>query len=379
MQVMDRPWGTDEETERNLLLTLNSRRDFARAAICRLGLELDLWREAPAAGRELARQLSMDLDTLSKALDLRACAKAVAQRQRELCARCSAETVTRLDVGYPAALHLLELPPPVLHFAGDLHGTVAAPAIAIVGSRRASPYGIEIARWLGRELARAGATVVSGFARGVDAAAHRGALDGESGATLAVLGCGLGVDYPRGQQGLADEIRSRGALLSEFPCGAPPEGRNFPVRNRIIASLSQATVVVEAAPRSGSLVTARLALEAGREVFAVPGRITDELALGTNELLRDGAGLVSHPSDLFEALGWAGPRSRAARVEKPVPPGLRAPEAAIFASLDAVDERTPDEIALDAALSIDETLRALLELELAGHVVRVPGGAYRRR
>ena len=389
MQVMDRPPEPRQAAARNLLLALNSRADFSRAAICRLGSELELWRGAPAADRELARQLSMDMDTLSKALDLRADAEAVARRQFELCERWRAETVTRFDVDYPSSLLELELPPPVLHFAGDLRRAIgdrgspplagSTPAVAIVGSRRASSYGIEVATWLGKELARAGATVVSGFARGVDAAAHRGALQAENGSTIAVLGCGLGVDYPRGHRPLEEEIRARGALLSEFPCASPPESRNFPIRNRIIANLASATVVVEAAPRSGSLVTARLALEAGREVFAVPGRITDELALGTNELLRDGAGLVSHPSDLFEALGWAAPRSSAALAEKLPPPGLRAAEAALFAALDAVSARPPDEVALAASLSIDETLRGLLDLELAGHVVRVPGGAYRRR
>ena len=390
---MDRPSEKAHDTidtARELLLALNARADLSRGAICRLARELRQWHEAVRPDIELARRLSIDLDALSRAFELRTDAGAMANDQLRRAEKWGARIMTSLDDDYPASLHQLELPPPVLFAAGPLFAPAgdskaqryAGNAIAIVGSRKASPYGIEIATWLGKELASAGVTVVSGFARGVDAAAHRGALAAESGATLAILGCGLGVDYPRGQNRLASEIRERGALLSEFPCEAPPLSRNFPVRNRLIANLTRATVVVEAAPRSGSLVTARLALEAGREVFAVPGRITEELALGTNALLADGAGVVTHPADLLEALGWSdgwNVDEPGAGAEQAAPPSLGELELSIWSALDRALERSPDELCHVVETSVDEVVGVLLDLELAGHVTRVPGGGYRRR
>ena len=400
---MDPPPGPAPErapgrpSDRELLVALNGRLDLSRGALCRLAAELPLWRDRAAPDRELARDLSMDLDTLSKAFDVRGGAPALARAADRRAAELGARVVALSEPDFPEALRELALPPPAIHLAGELGG-FAAGAVAIVGSREASAYGLEVATWLSTELARAGLTVVSGFARGIDAAAHRGALAADGGRTVAVLGCGLAYDYPRGQRPLAEEIRERGALLAELPCEAPPAARHFPVRNRIIAALARATIVVEAAPRSGSLITARLALDLGREVLAVPGRITDELAQGVNELVRDGATPVTHPADVLEAIGWgstgrldfAGSGDTAEKASAPrpgtrradpstPPPGLPASLRAVHAALDDHRPKSVDLIAEAAALSVDRTLAALLELELTGLARREAGGLYRLR
>lgn len=211
------------------------------------------------------------------------------------------QIVTRLDADYPPPLHDQPGGPAVLYSNGTLHRELDAPAIAVVGTRRPSPYGRSVARRLGRQLAEAGITVVSGLARGVDGAAHEGALEG-GGRTLAVLGCGLDRCYPPEHRSLMAAVARSGAVLSEFPRGMPPLAANFPRRNRVISGLARGVVVVEAAARSGSLITARLALEQGREVFAVPGPITSAMSRGTHQLLRQGARLLGGIEDIFEEL-----------------------------------------------------------------------------
>jgi DNA processing protein len=371
--------GMDPIADRALLAALGERLDLPRGALCRLAAELPIWRDLARPDADVARKLSMDLDTLSRALDLRAGAAAAEKRFEREARKHDAALFTLADEGYPPALRQLSLPPPAVFVAGRPEAT-AGEAVAIVGSRRASAYGVEVATWLATELARAGLTVVSGFARGIDAAAHRGALAAAAGRTVAVLGCGLAHDYPRGQRPLASAIRERGALLSEFPCDAAPLQQNFPVRNRIIAALARATVVVEAAPKSGSLITARYALDAGREVLAVPGRITDELALGTNELLRDGATPVTHPADVLDALTPGTSTSRASpRETRALPADSPAATKALYAALDAATPRAPESLADAAALPVERTLALLLDLELSGYAVREAGGGYRRR
>ena len=294
---------------------------------------------------------------------------------------------------YPAALGHLALPPPVLSVRGAAE-PFRGPAVAVVGSREASEYGLEAAELFARGLAAAGVTVVSGFARGIDAAAHRGALAG-GGSTVAVLGCGLGVDYPRGHARLGEQIAAAGALVSEFACGTAPRGWHFPVRNRIIAALSAGTLVVEATARSGSLVTARHALDIGREVWAVPGRIVDPRAAGPNALIRDGAALVESPRDILESLGFQSLGSQSLGSQGSgssggsggVAPAVTAvarerPRGLAGTILDGLDacggEAAPEELAAAAAAPIDGTLGALLELELAGWVVRKPGPRFAR-
>ena len=207
--------------------------------------------------------------------------------------------LTAADPGYPALLREVEPPPPL-----DVRGALVdedALAIAIVGARRATPYGVEVAESLASELAARGVTIVSGFARGIDTAAHRGAL-AAGGRTLAVLGCGVDVVYPPENAPLVAQVAARGALLSQFPPGTPPLPQNFPARNRTLAGLALGVVVVEAAERSGALITAGFAGDLGREVFAVPGRITSESSRGANGLLQDGAKLVQHWMDVVSEL-----------------------------------------------------------------------------
>jgi DNA processing protein len=275
-------------------------------------------------------------------------------------------TVSRLrraDVSYPALLAAIPDPPAVLWLRGDADpGALGAPAVAVVGARVCSSYGRAVARTLGRDLAAAGLTVVSGLARGIDAEAHRGALDG-GGVTVAVLGCGIDRDYPAGHAELARRICDTGGLIvSEYEPGVEPAPWRFPARNRIIAGLCAATVVVEARERSGALITADFALEDGREVMAVPGEITSALSAGTNALLRLGATPVTGSGDVLEALGVEPP----ARVEDASRhTGAAATLLRVLADAGAA---TADELVRAAGMAPGEVAAALVELELAGCV-----------
>jgi len=207
-------------------------------------------------------------------------------------------TVCANGAGYPPGLQRLSDPPSRLHIRGTL---VDAPAIAVVGSRRCTRYGAALARTMARSIADAGWTVVSGLARGIDTAGHLGALDG-GGSTVAVLGCGIDVWYPASNRHLGEEILERGAVVSEYGPGVEPAPWRFPARNRIIVGLSDAVVVVEAAERSGALITARLAMEHGIDVFAVPGDLDRETSRGTNRLIADGAHPIVAAGEIVEAL-----------------------------------------------------------------------------
>jgi len=372
----------DPETERaDLLVAVHARPDVARPALYRLAEELALWTGPDAEpSRRLARRIGVPEAQLARALACRKGAREAAARERDRAADLGARIVTRLDPDYPEALTQLALAPPVLCIRGEIP---AGAGVAIVGSRRADPYGLEVAHLFSSSLAEHGVAIVSGFARGVDAAAHRGALGRPEGRTVAVLGCGLGVDYPRGHAQLGRDISEQGALVSEFPCGVEPRTWHFPVRNRAIAALSSATLVVQAAARSGSLSTARWAVDLGRDVFAVPGRIFDERSLGPHALLREGAGLAQHPRDLLEAIGgqhFAATASAAAQgalenMEPEPPPGL---PGAILAALPRGFERAPEDLAAATGTPIDRVLGALLDLELLGRAARLPGGLFRR-
>ncbi len=268
--------------------------------------------------------------------------------------------LARSSPGFSPTLQTIFDPPPGLFLrgAGEVE-VLDRPAVAIVGARSCSAYGAEVARMLGRELAAAGLVVVSGLARGVDGHAHRGALEAE-GLTVAVLGCGVDRDYPAGHAELAARIGERGLVVSEYAPGVEPAPWRFPARNRIIAGLAQATVVVEARERSGALITADLALEEGREVFAVPGEITSSLSAGSNRLLRNGAAPLTTPSDVLELFGLA-PKPRPAR------PELADAAVKVLSRL----EREPagaDTLARALGLEAGELAAILTELELAGAV-----------
>ena len=277
------------------------------------------------------------------------------------------------DAAYPQALRTLA-PAPELWVRGSVVPDDAL-AIAIVGARRASTYGLEVAERFASELAARGVTIVSGFARGIDTAAHRGAL-AAGGRTLAVLGAGIDVLYPPENIPLAREVEARGALLTQFPPGTPPLPYNFPTRNRTLAALVLGVVVVEAAERSGSLITAGFAADLGREVFAVPGKITSPMSVGTHRLLRDGATLVERWNDVVQELPepWRR-RVRAAAVSSMALEGPAAgSDEAFMLGLLSVDEAQHIERLIARAGTDAARVGAILtSLELGGWARQLAG------
>lgn len=288
---------------------------------------------------------------------------------RERLRACGAGLLVPGDGDYPVSL--LDLPdPPGCLFArgGSFEGALS---VAVVGARRCSPYGREVAESVGRALGGAGVSVVSGAALGVDAAAHRGAL-AVGGPTVAVLGSGIDVEHPRSNAALIRRIAETGVVLSEYPPGVPPERRRFPARNRIVAALARAVVVVEGAPGSGSLLTAGFAAELGREVLAVPGPVTSPLSAAPHELIRDGAGLVRGPADVLEAIGA---RPGPGRSEDPAA-GLSEDEAGVLGAVVGTGS-TLDAVADRSGVPAGRALGVLASLELRG-LVRAVGGRYER-
>jgi DNA processing protein len=310
-------------------------------------------------------------------------AEAAADRQRIAAERQGARLVTLADPDYPAALRSVPLPPPFLFVQGELRREDAI-AAAVVGSRRPTAYGLRMAGQLAGDLGGRGVTIVSGFARGVDTAAHRGAL-AVGGRTIAVLGSGVDVVYPPENRRLGAEVARAGAVVSQFPMGTPPLPQHFPIRNRVIAGLSLGTVVVEAAERSGALITARLAGELGREVYAVPGNVSSPVSQGANGLIQDGAKLVRDWQDVVAE--WPAAVQRALR-----PAPSRAADAA--ESVAAVAGSGPGEgrllpllgdepLAIDRVIEVSglpagEVAASLVTLELRGLVRQLPGHRYVR-
>jgi DNA processing protein len=288
---------------------------------------------------------------------------------RERLAGRGVRWLARSDRAFPAALRSIFDPPPGLFLRGD--GPVELldrPVVSIVGARACSPYGSHVARTFGRELAAAGLVVVSGMARGVDGEVHRGALEA-GGTTVAVLGCGIDRDYPAAHAELARRICAAGLVVSEYPPGVEPAPWRFPARNRIVAGLAQATVVVEARERSGALITADLALEEGREVFAVPGEITSALSAGTNGLLRLGATAATSAADVLEMFGLTPP--------EPASPDLGPSAVAVLTRL-RDGPTSADELVRALALGAGAVAAALAELELHGLATEC-SGIYRGR
>jgi len=285
--------------------------------------------------------------------------------------------VTLGDGDYPQALHWIPEPPPVLYIRGTLRREDSL-AVAVVGSRKPSPYGQLAAQRLSAELAQYGFTVVSGLARGIDSLAHRGALQA-GGRTIAVLGSGINVVYPPEHRRLYDAISAQGAVVSEFPYDTKPDRWNFPRRNRIISGLALGILVVEASDQSGSLHTARHALEQGREVFAVPGRIDVPSSRGTNNLIKRGAKLVAGIDDILEelpeavrlAVGQRGPTSGSTG-ESQIPADLTAEEARVLA-LVAPEETHIEAIIHASQLPAHAVASILVTLELRGLVRQFPG------
>ena len=294
-----------------------------------------------------------------------------AEQECEAVLKNGVRVVDFLSEEYPKIL--LEIPdfPPYLYVRGTLRS--AEPSVAVIGSRRASVSGLSITERLARDLALHGITVISGMARGIDTAAHRGAIKG-NGRTVAVLGSGLDILYPPENRKLFDEVACQGAVVSEFPLGTAPLAENFPRRNRIISGLARGVLVVEAVENSGSLITAQYALEQGREVFAVPGNINYPGSRGTNRLIKEGATLVENADDIIVGLPH-----RAAPVAEESQPAtsfsLTPQETSIFTLL-AESPLHIDEITVKCGLTVGEVSAMLLRLELKGAVTRLPGNYF---
>lgn len=401
---------------RTCLIALNSADRLSRAVLCRLAEDIDDWIHIDIDdAATTARRLGVPENALRHALALRADYRRLADGELERAAQQDCRLICLGDRAYPRVLRDHPLPPPVLYCRGRLP---TGPAIAVVGSRKMSRYGREVTELFARHLAAVGVTIVSGFALGVDSVAHRTALSVDRGMTVAVLGCGLDIDYPRGNRDLARDIARDGAVISEFPFGSQPLRWHFPIRNRVIAALATGTLVVQAAERSGSLITAHQALEMGRDVYAVPGALFDPLAAGPNRLIADGALPALAPEDLVTALplaeqlvlfpsaklalpgdegapaeGGPGRQQDSLRPALDSPTGLNDPPAQapptlappakgfagrVFALIAHHGQTSADELAQRLPADINRVLAALLELELGGHIRRLPGPSYVR-
>jgi DNA processing protein len=285
-----------------------------------------------------------------------------------------------LDPSYPPLLREIFDPPIVLYVRGK-KWDAELPQVAVVGTRRPTGYGLNCAERLAEDLGARGLAVTSGLARGLDAAAHRGAL--RAGLTYAVFGSGLDFVYPKENRGLADQVVDNGAIISEFPLGTPPSPQNFPIRNRIIAGMALGVTVVEAAEYSGSLITVRFGLEFGREIFAVPGNITSPQSFGPHALIRQGAKLVAGWQDIVEEL----PHPIREKIFAPLvaqmqaapEPQLEGEQSRVWKALSLQEATSIDTLLAKLSLATSEVYSALLALEMAGYIRQLPGKKYIRR
>jgi DNA processing protein len=302
------------------------------------------------------------------------------ERELKVIERERIEVRSLLDPAYPVRLKIIADPPPLLYITGTLTEQDGL-AVAIVGARRATAAGRAVTEELSRDLAGAGMTVVSGLARGIDASAHRGAIAAR-GRTIAVLGCGIDRTYPPEHERLRRQIEEQGAIVSEVPMGAPPHSHHFPRRNRIISGLSLGVIVTEAAVGSGSLITARLAAEQGREVFAVPGFVKQDTSRGTNALLKEGAALIERAQDVIDAILPQLEPALRVRVqpaqEKNAPGGHLGKEEQLVYDVLSYDPITVDDVIVATKLSVSIVITSLLSLELRQRVTQLPGQRYLR-
>ncbi|MER2516073.1 MAG: DNA-processing protein DprA [Candidatus Accumulibacter phosphatis] len=320
---------------------------------------------ATIAGVIGSQAASLLLDTDNRAVIARALAWSAAPGQQLL---------TLADAEYPQALLQIADPPTLLYVRGRLD-LLNEPALAVVGSRNPTPQGLNNAERFAAALAEAGLTIASGLALGIDAAAHRGALRTSSN-TVAFIGTGIDRLYPAANQQLALDISARGAIVSEFPLGVPPAAANFPRRNRLISGFSHGTLVVEASVDSGSLITARLAAEQGREVFAIPGSIHSPHSRGCHKLIKDGAKLVETVQDVLDELSC--PLRPLLSAATPAQPGDARPQDNGLLPAMGFDPCSLDELVQRSGLTADVVSVMLLHLELDGQVATLPGGRYQR-
>ena len=285
---------------------------------------------------------------------------------------------------YPQRLLEIYDPPPLLYVRGDA-SVLNKHSISMVGTRRPTPYGNQVAERLGQDLAQRGLTVVSGMARGIDSSAHQGACRASHGATIGVLGTGVDVIYPKENRKLFEEVEKRGAIITEFPMGTYPAPENFPVRNRMVAGMALGVIVVQGAQYSGSLITSRLAMEFGREVYGVPGNVTEPVSFAPNQLIKQGAKLVTGWEDVVEEL----PTEVRAELF-PVEATTQEERASLFeANLSPIEKRLFDLIRIEEPIHVDElvettglssseTLAALCEMEMRGIIRQMPGKQFVR-
>jgi DNA processing protein len=291
------------------------------------------------------------------------------EKELSLCEKFGVRLIAILDESYPPLLREIYAPPILLYAKGN--PDLSAPAISVVGTRRATEYGLRLSGAIAQELASAGVIVVSGMARGCDSSAHRGALRA-GGKTVAVLGTGIEIAYPKENRALYEEISEKGLLLSEFPFSTPPLPMNFPIRNRIISGMSRAVVVVEAPEKSGAMMTAALALDCGRDVLAVPGRAGTKSSAGTNRLIREGASLVENAGDVLRAVF---PELGCGKKPKTPPEDEENPLLTLL-------EEGPlhiDEIAQKCSVTVEAASAMLLEMELKGLIAQSPGKLFAKK
>lgn len=341
-----------------------------------------------AASRSALEAEGLKAETVGELHDSEILERANAEIER--LEQLNARVITLEDEDYPALLREIYDPPIALYVRGDLNSAARQPCLAVVGSRRCSTYGINASASLARDLAAQRITIVSGLARGIDGAAHRGALEAR-GATIAVLGTGLDITYPKEHARLVDEIVVSGAVVSEFPLETPPLAQNFPYRNRVLSGLCFGVLVIEAAEHSGSLITARMAYEQGREVFAVPGNITSQTSFGPNYLIKDGAKLVQHWRDVIEELPHELKRDILGTESAVRAKGdsaaqlafetveLSEGERAVLKLLAADEPSHIDQLLVSSGLHSSELMNALLGLEMKDRIKQLPGKCFIKR
>lgn len=341
-----------------------------------------------AASRLALQKEGLKPETIQELQDSSILEKANAEIER--LEKLNAQVITLEDDQYPDLLREIHDPPIALYVRGDLQKALERPALAVVGSRRCSTYGVNVAESLSRDLASHGLTIVSGLARGIDAGAHRGALE-TNGQTIAVVGTGLETTYPKEHKKLEEQIIANGAVVSEFPLGTPPLPQNFPYRNRILSGLCFGVLIVEASEHSGSLITARLAYEQGREVFAVPGNITSQTSFGPNFLIKDGAKLVQIWRDVVDEL----PREAKEKlfgIERPATSNAKSNVQPIFEAVDLSDGERKileilsvdvpahiDQLLISSEMTSSDLMTALLGLEMKDRIRQLPGKSFIKR
>lgn len=313
----------------------------------------------------LVNQNSADcFDQYKKQLDC-------SRREYESLSKRNIRFITPLDLEYPERLTHIAAAPVGLYVKGRLPDP-AVPTVAIIGARSCTSYGRQMAEWFGRELGGAGVSVISGLASGIDGAGHKGALDGE-GETFGILGCGINICYPSENYQLYQAMETTGGILSECRLKEPPAPKNFPMRNRIISGLSDMILIMEARKKSGSLITAELGLEQGKEIFALPGRTTDPLSEGCNQLIRDGAGILGTPDEILEYIGIYS--LKLLTVHEKSQKGLAKRTEMLYSCLD-LQPKHLEQLAVESGFSVSECICILLELEISGFIIETANHYY---